>query len=206
MLDFIHEYRDLIESLGKIAAAITAIYIVYIKVIRKPVCNFCDFVHGIWKLPHKIEVIYDQLTPNSGKSLRDTVKRIEDNQILLMSKHRIIVDDYITGIIETDEYGNITWANATYLELVNRDLRDVLGNGWVNSICSKDRDRVYKSWRDAFDQKRAFEEKFCLETLGGESIKVHAFAYPISASEIVKGYIGKFKVILEEKTQNEPGI
>lgn len=199
MLEFWNEYRDLIESLGKTAAAITAIYIVYIKVIRQPVCNTCNFFKDIWNLPHKIETIYEQLTPNSGKSLRDTVKRIEDNQILLMSKHRIIVDDYVTGIIETDEYGNITWANATYLEMVDRDLRDVLGNGWVNSICSKDRDRAFKSWQDAFEQKRAFEETFCMEKYGGEIIHVSGHAYPISDSEMVKGYIGKFKVIMEKE-------
>lgn len=192
-------YRDLIEFVGMVAAALTALYFLYKRVIQTPLQECARQLKHFIQLPGKIDEIYSEVKPNSGKSLRDTVKRIEDNQIILMSKHRIIVDDYVTGIIETDEFGNVTWANATYLELVNRDLREVLGNGWVNVIISEDRERVFLSWKDAFKQKRAFEERFVIVKKDGSTINVHAFAYPISASEIVRGYIGKFKVVVEQK-------
>lgn len=199
MNEFIAEYRNIIEFIGMAAAAITAVYVVYIKVFKSPVCKICHFIRTLPELPDKIGYIYAELKPNSGNSLKDTVKRIEDNQLLLMNKHRIIVDDYVTGIVETDEKGDITWANATYLEMVNRDLREILGNGWINSVHPDDRERVYRVWKEAFEQKRAFEEKFHMEKKTGERIAVHGFAYPINANEIIRGYVGKFKVVVEQK-------
>lgn len=194
----IHNLGEVIAFAGAIAAALTALYVFYRKVLKRPVCGFCTSVRRFFTIGDKVEYVYNELKPNSGTSLKDSVRRIEENVITLMNKHRIIVDDYHTGILETDAEGKITWANSTYLEMTNRDLREVLGNGWINAVDPTDRARVYKAWQEAFEQQRPFEGTFCIEKPNGDRLRVKGFAYPIKGKERIQGYIGKIKILMEE--------
>jgi PAS domain S-box-containing protein len=116
-----------------------------------------------------------------------------------MNKHRIILDDYQTGIIETNEKGEITWANSTYLEFTNRDLREVIGNGWVNAIHPEDREKVYAEWQNALEQARNFEAAFRVVKQDGSIVHVQGHAFPIKGRERIQGYIGKIKIVMENK-------
>lgn len=190
--------QEVLTFCAIIAGAITTIFIFYRKVVKRPVCNFCNSVRQFFNIGQKIEYVYNELKPNSGASLKDSVKRIEENIIVLMNKHRIIVDDYHTGILETDSEGKITWANATYLEMTDRDLRDILGNGWINSVDPKERDVVYLAWQNAMEQQRPFEGKFHITKPNGDRLLVKGFAYPIKGKERIQGYIGKIKILVED--------
>lgn len=189
---------EILVGIGVIAGTLTTIFIFYNKYIRKGVCEFCEGVKRFFTMGNKVEFVYNELKPNGGASVKDSIKRIEENIIVLMNKHRIIVDDYHTGILETDSKGNITWANSTYLEMTNRDLREVLGNGWVNCVAEKDRHAVYTAWKEAFTQQRPFEGIFYIERPDGVLIRVKGFAYPIKGKERIQGYIGKIKIVMEE--------
>jgi len=194
-------YRELMEILlgrGVVAGTLTTIFIFYNKYIHTPTCKFCNSVRRFFTVGEKVEFVYNELKPNGGASVKDSIKRIEENIIVLMNKHRIIVDDYHTGILETDSEGNITWANSTYLEMTNRDLREVLGNGWINSVAEKDRQEVYRAWHEAFMQQRPFEGIFFIERPDGSLLRVKGFAYPIKGKERIQGYIGKIKIVVEE--------
>jgi PAS domain-containing protein len=198
MLQFLREHRELFEILGIFLTLIAAIVAFYLKVVRTTVCKLCEAVERVYLLPSRIEYIFHELRENSGKSIKDTLKRVEETQLLIVNKHRIILDDHNFGVIETDAEGNITWANQTYLQIVNADLRDVLGNGWINSICPKERDKVFKAWHTAIAQKRAFNYRFNF-VVNNTEIPVLAVAYPIAANEAIKGYVGKFKLMVEVK-------
>lgn len=199
MEEFLSHNMQHLEILGIVAGTLTTIYIFYIKVLKAPVCKFCESVERIYMLPSRIEHIFNELQENSGKSLKDTIKRLEETQILLINKHKILMDDYPLGIVETDAEGRITWANATYLEYVDLDLRDVLGNGWINAVEPTSRQRIYDSWQAAIEQQRMFNEHFILE-INGKRVEVQGVAYPIRANEIIKGYIGKIKLLMDEQS------
>ena len=196
----LQNFQEVLAFIAIIAGALTTIYIFYRKVVKGPVCNFCDYVKQFFTVGKKIDYVYNELKPNSGASMKDSIKRIEENIIVLMNKHRIIVDDYHTGIVETDAEGKITWANATYLEMTDRDLRDILGNGWINSVDPIERDAVYLAWQNAMEQQRPFEEKFHITKPGGDRLLVKGFAYPIKGKERIQGYIGKIKILVEENS------
>ena len=190
---------EILTFIGIVFGTLTAAYIFYKRVLKRPVCGFCNSVRSFFTIGGKIERVYSELTSNGGTSVKDSVKRIEDNVVVLMNKHRIIVDDYHTGILETDAKGNITWANATFLEMTSRDLREILGNGWINTVCAEDRERVYRTWHDAFTQQRPFEGAFRMVRPDGKILEVKGFAYPIKGKERIQGYIGKIKILMEKE-------
>lgn len=194
----LHNWEEVLAFLGVVFGTGTAAWIFYRKVLKKPICGFCKAVRGFFTMGTKVEYMYNELKPNSGASVKDSIKRIEDNIIVLMNKHKIIIDDYHTGIVETDAEGNITWANATYLDFTDRQLRDLLGNGWINAVAAEDRVRVYTEWQDALQQQRAFESEFYITKPNGSKIKVKGYAFPIKGKERIQGYIGKVKIIMED--------
>ena len=189
-----------------ILTSLTAAFIFYRKVLKAPVCRICDAIRNFFTvgskvadMEHKIEFVFQECKPNGGQSIKDAIKRIEDNQILLMNKNRIILDDYHTAIVETNAEGLITWANSTYLELTDRELRDILGNGWVNAIAPEFRDEVFADWQEALEQERNYEGYFEIQKPNGKRVKVHGTAIPTKDAEHIRGYIGKVKIIMEEK-------
>lgn len=200
----VHNWEEILAFLGVLLGTLTAAYYFYKRVISKTVCDFCTSVRHFFSvgnhvadLRNKVDYVYEELKPNSGSSVKDSIKRIEDNIIVLMNKHRIILDDYHTGIIETNGKGEITWANATYLELTNRELREIIGNGWINAVHPEDRARVYAEWQDAMEQARTFEGNFRILKQDGKILKVQGHAFPIKGKERIQGYIGKIKIIME---------
>lgn len=198
-------WQEILVFLGILFGTITAGYALYRKIFHKAICKFCEAVNDFFKvgstvkaMTDKVNYVYDELKPNSGSSVKDSVKRIEDNIIVLMNKHRIILDDYHTGIVETNQKGEITWANATYLELTNRELREILGNGWINAVHPEDRDRVFQEWSQAMQQARNFESTFRILDQNGSSLVVQGYAFPIKGRERIQGYIGKIKIVMAE--------
>lgn len=205
----LENWEEIITFIGILLGTLTTAFYFYKRVLKRPVCKFCEaarrfFTVGnyIVDLKGKVDFVYAELRPNSGSSVKDSIKRIEDNIIVLMNKNRIILDDYHTGIIETNEKGEITWANATYLELTNRDLRETIGNGWINSVHPEDRNKVYEEWTKAFEQFRNFESSFRVMKQDGSILKVQAHAFPIKGKQRIQGYIGKMKIVMESKTKN----
>jgi PAS domain S-box-containing protein len=205
-LAHMQDWEQILTFIGVVFATLTAAYYFYKRILKRSVCNFCESVRRFFKvgdfledLIPKVEFVYNELKPNSGTSVKDSIKRIEDNIIVLMNKHRIILDDYQTGIIETNEKGEITWANSTYLEFTNRDLREVIGNGWVNAIHPEDREKVYAEWQNALEQARNFEAAFRVVKQDGSIVHVQGHAFPIKGRERIQGYIGKIKIVMENK-------
>lgn len=148
---------DLIKHLNASYVVLTGLggymYLLYKKL--KPYTTITD----------DISQIRAELTSNSGKSLKDLVKKIEvdveSNTNLtktIMCRQRWILDNRNEPIFEADENGNFTWVNEAFIKLTKRSCIDLLGNKWKNIIAEDERDSIFSHWDRAIKEKRNFEE------------------------------------------------
>lgn len=143
-----------------------------------------------------LEKIYSELVSNGGKSLRDTVDRIERGQTIQQSFIRHILSDSINGAFEANNAGEYIWANAIYVDLSGRPLANLLGNDWINGVHPDDQNRVFEEWMEAVTQKREFNITYRLVCEEGQITKVKGKAVPIrDANNKVLGFVGSFRII-----------
>jgi len=188
------------------AGAVAAVWGLWIRYLRKGACAFCEAVSNFYKIPRRLTHIYNELSTNGGKSLVDKVNCLHDrqeiiirNQIIAAEKSKIILDDHPVCIIETDVTGKVTWANATYLILVDRRLDEIQGHGWVNVVAQEERTRVFQAWLEAVQQQRPFEEHFKMQKPDGTVFDVIGCAFPIEVKNEIQGYLGKVKIMVVEE-------
>ena len=112
-----------------------------------------------------IQKIREELTSNSGKSLKDCVKKIHvevqantDLTKTIMCRQRWILDNRAEPIFEADENGNFTWVNESFVRLTKRSVQDLLNNKWKNIVEESSRDSAFFHWDQAIKEKRNFEE------------------------------------------------
>jgi PAS domain S-box-containing protein len=130
-----------------------------------------------------ISKIKAELTSNSGKSLKDLVKKIEvdveSNTNLtktIMCRQRWILDNRNEPIFEVDEKGNFTWVNEAFIRLTKRSCNDLLNNKWKNIIIESQRDIVFEHWNNAIKEKRNFEETIQITNKKGEKFSLMCIA------------------------------
>lgn len=166
---------DLIKNLNTSYVILTGVggymYLLYKKL--KPYTTITD----------DISQIRAELTSNSGKSLKDLVKKIEvdveSNTNLtktIMCRQRWILDNRNEPIFEADENGNFTWVNEAFIKLTKRSCIDLLGNKWKNIISEDERDTIFKHWDNAIKEKRNFEETIVVTDKKGRAFSAMCIA------------------------------
>lgn len=146
-----------------------------------------------------------ELTSNSGKSLKDLVKKIEvdveSNTNLtktILCRQRWILDNRNEPIFEADENGNFTWVNEAFVKLAKRSCIDLTGNKWKNIIAESDRDSVFTHWDNAIKEKRNFEETITLTDRKGRKYIAMCIA-SIQEDGKYMGTLTNIKDLSEEK-------
>lgn len=142
----------------------------------------------------KIDALVSELSPNSGKSLRDLIEKINENTGYNREYQRAILDDDAKMVFETDSHGHIRWANNTFLMNIKKTLDQLKDYGWLNLITVEYRDDVREEWDSCMEDKREFNYIFEISCPGGP-IKVNMIAVPIKVGGYVKGYHGTIKVL-----------
>ena len=188
--------EHLLEIIILIAGAATGILILWQK-LYKGVCSICENIAHIYKMPKRVNVVYQELIASNGHSIKEKVDRLIKNQELFVEKTKIILDDHPVALVETDKDGLVTWANYTYLNLVDRSLEEIQGNGWVNIICEKDREKVFEDWRAAVEQERPYEGRICIQKPNGDEFYAMGYGFPIEVEDEIHGYLAKVKIIVE---------
>lgn len=130
-----------------------------------------------------IQKIREELTSNSGKSLKDCVKKIHvevqantDLTKTIMCRQRWILDNRSEPIFEADENGNFTWVNEAFIRLTKRSLKDLLDNKWKNIIEETNRDGIFNHWDQAIKEKRNFEETIIIVDKKGRKFSTMCIA------------------------------
>lgn len=170
------------EILGAVVAGGGAIILVWRRAIRPTV-----------RLVVKIDKAVQELLPNGGGSLRDSVNRIEKEttaqSLTLLEQKRSLLQhgrriDHIGqlqwamtmdarfGIFETDSMGDVIRVNQTFCRIVGRSQEDCLGNNWVICIDERDRDGVMAEWNSAIKYRRNFEKIFNMRHSDGHRFLV----------------------------------
>lgn len=149
----------------------------------------------------KIQVISKEFLPNHGSSLKDILNRMQSELVRnteitekIATRQKWIFDNRETPIFESDEEGKCVWVNIAYLDLVKRDMKFLLGNGWKNIIAQEDRDRVIHNWESCVKDGRDSEDTYHILDASGNRIKVFTAACKTGKY----GYVGAMKILKDE--------
>ena len=147
-------------------------------------------LYFLWKklkpyttITEDIQKIREELTSNSGKSLKDCVKKIHhdvqantDLTRTIMCRQRWILDNRSEPIFEADENGNFTWVNESFVRLTKRSIQDLLNNKWKNIVEESARDSAFSHWDQAIKEKRNFEETIVVTDKKGRKFSTMCMA------------------------------
>lgn len=172
---------------ASISAILSALLIVYKKVVKPMIQHFKQW----YDMLDKVDAIFEEITPNGGKSIKDKIDKIDKRLMLVGERFRTYIADG-EAYFEADVKGNVTHVNRTYTRLVGRDASEVLGQGWQNVVAHKDRERVVKAWEGSLDDGRELTIELDFERPSGRMIPIRAQTYKMVTDEgEIVGYIGK---------------
>lgn len=170
-LDFlvthIKDVSTIIVSAGVILA--------FIKNVSAKIKPYKDIGDKISNIEKKMEYVHKELSYNSGTSIKDKICKIEENaskniQLVnsVLCKQRWLLDNKPEPIFETDERGQFTWVNESFVRLVKRGKNDLMDSKWKIIISEEGRDDCYKHWEEAIEEKRNFEQTIYITDKKGQ--------------------------------------
>ena len=197
----------LLITLGAIAGAIVALSKLGV-IIKNAMVNSFNYmknrrmknekvetmVNSFECIQQKLDSLVAELRPNGGKSLRDLVEKINENTTYNREYVRATLDNDMQMIFETDSKGEYVWVNDTYGRYTGKQEHDLMGYGWINTVCSSDRIRVRDEWESCIEEHRDFSSEYEINTMDGNRLKVIATARPIKVTGNIKGYYGTIKI------------
>lgn len=163
---------QIILGLGSIAGFLYGGFIWIIRPIRNLVtgikANTAKFDRMIDMLDNRVIPFIDSMThefsPNSGKSIKDQINRIDDATRLAELRSKLIASNLLTstGVYECNVHGDCTWANNAFCDMLGLSQEEVLGSGWLAGIKAADRIKVWEVWQQSIAQDIPYE---CLYTI-----------------------------------------
>lgn len=139
---------------------------------------------------------YRQVVPNSGSSMRDAI----DKLITKVDKNGLATMVYLdnvchdTAMFITDNKGRCEWVNKAYLNMLGKNMSEVVGNNWASCIHQDDRASIETEWEHTANRSRNFDMTYRFINSYGNPIKVRCQAW---GDEKI-GYFGILKRIDEE--------
>lgn len=203
---------NFILQLGQIIGAITAVS-VFVWYVGK---FLVKLYKQIIKSFEGIDLIQNELTPNSKEpnmrsrvesidahmlSIQEDITHVKLDTARLRARFAAIITSFNAAMWETDSSGKLIKANATFLNMVGRQLEEVIGNGWENFVHPGDRERVWEEWSAAVSRQRAFESSYrIVNSQTNRIIVVRAMAAPFFENDNedqLVGYVGSYTKISE---------
>jgi PAS domain S-box-containing protein len=139
----------------------------------------------------KLDVVFSELTPNHGTSIKDKVNALEksivrNNELTekIFFRQRWLMENQNIPIFESDKDGLCTWVNEEYAHMFGKSASFFLGHGWKNIIHPEDRKRVEEHWENSVRDEIDSEDTFRV-VAEGRTIVVKAIA-----NKTEDGYIG----------------
>jgi PAS domain S-box-containing protein len=132
-----------------------------------------------------------ELHSNGGNSLRDEIRQIIDTQFKFEAHLNASMNVHQVALFRTDASGGVIASNRAHQILTGFNVLQLQGDGWINVICPKDRERVMKAWKAAVEAQREFSEDICYIKPDGTLYDVHVTVYrEKSSDDKVRGYVG----------------
>ena len=148
------------------------------------------------RLCERVDTIFEEITPNGGKSMKDTQDRMARDIALDGQIQQSMAADTKAALFRTDSEGKCVWVNRTYTRTVGRDAKEIMGHGWVNAIAADERDAVVAEWYKSVEEDREFSMEFNFETPTGDKTKAKVRSYKMVDSKgDVLGYFGNCTLV-----------
>lgn len=95
----------------------------------------------ISKYTSKIDIIFAELHPNGGNSLKDAVTIIKKSVVKQEMWQRARLSHDETAFFDADDKFSISWVNKSFMRLFGTVEQDILGHNIRNHIDSVDREK-----------------------------------------------------------------
>ena len=155
------------------------------------------------EVKESIRIIKAEVTPNSGKSLKDTVNslkkacdRIEIRQRVLDQRSKTALHYNKTPLFETDIKGRLTWCNEAFLELTKDNGSCSEGFDWITVIEDDRRDDFLTEFNSCLKMCR----KIDIETVSVHGRPIRFVGYPY---RVAKGIHEGFLIHLQSLVTGE---
>jgi len=189
-------WETLVNLYGVYAAISAALIPALIYVYRKGIKPLYTHVRNCLAITDKIDLIFEEMIPNGGTSIKDKVDNIDSNINYLGERQRALLADSDLAYCEMDTEGKCTWINRTYTRLVERSPSEILGHGWHNCVAQKERENVLKAWFDSVEEDRELSINFNFETPEGNLRSVKGTSYKMTNPEgETIGFMGVLKTL-----------
>lgn len=176
-----------VDVVALVTIGVAAITLTYKKVVKPSFIWSKSIIDSLGK----IDAIHEQMFTNGGKTLRDAVNRIENRITLLEKQQNIYIMDTPHGVFNSNKDGRFTTVNRTLCRMTGKTEGELLGNGWINSVSERDRERVVDSWKYAIENEIEFSTSFDITDTDGFQFRVRCTANPMkSADGKLLGYLG----------------
>jgi PAS domain S-box-containing protein len=120
-------------------------------------------------------------SPNSGKSMRDCIDRIDDSIRLGELRSKMISNSLVsTGTYECDADGNWTWVNNALVEMFGMSKDEMLHQGWLMGVKHTERQHVWEQWHIAIKNDIPYEAEYTVvnqKTRVESKVRVTAVAH-----------------------------
>lgn len=132
LFEFLESTGGVITAFGIIVTTISSSFVFFYKIYRRT------------------KIIYQQLMPNGGASLADTINQISRHQQIATSRLQVVWENMSMGYFESDADGNYIFANKKLCDKFGLSMNEMAGTGWLRSLTTQsERDKVRGEWQAA---------------------------------------------------------
>ena len=117
-----------IEDMTKLATFVLGFIVALYKFLKISYVFLKKQYERITSLHNKVDVIFKEVTPNGGSSIKDKINSLsqqmtENTQMTekIFHRQRWILDNRDEPIFESSEDGKCIWVNSSYMKLLKRD-------------------------------------------------------------------------------------
>lgn len=135
-------------------------------------------LEAIPQIQASLKLITEQLVPNGGSSLRDSIDRLESNSVVMGQIHGVLLTTNNVALVRMDSDGHVIEVSDPLCWLLGRSREELLGNNWISAINDEDREEVETEWNSAMEADRNFESRFCFDLNDGTKVKVYMKVQP----------------------------
>jgi len=147
------------------------------------------------KLVAVLEIISQEMRPNGGSTMRDSLDRLNGHLALLSARHDAQLDLWPCGMMEADKAGAVVFVNRVWSEWTKCERTQAIGHGWLSTVHVEDRTRVLEAWESAVKDGRGFSVLFRLSHAVEGQCEVELWMHPCRVGPTITGFVATIQFV-----------
>lgn len=180
----------MIEIIGGILAIVIALITIW-KGVIKPLYR----IHV--SIMETIKIVKEELRPNGGASIKDTINRVEAMQLQSEMRFRNFVELLTpkgAALFEANSEGYLIWVSKNYRKATGKTMEELLGASWILTVSSEQRDAIYTRWKEIIRERRNGILEYSGVGEDGVARKYTMRISPIRVDNQVHGFVGNVEI------------